>query len=215
MLNTWITTRRTALAACASALVISACGVLGPRAERWMPPTAGASWDVAQRNTGSYGKDLQFRVTRGEGIWQGQPVVTLVNSQGVNTLITPDGHWIALVGRDGQTLTRWDPPLGFNYPITVGKSWVTSYRMTLGANGQTIPYDLACTVESHEKITVRAGTFDAFKIVCSTNIGNEETYWINFDMGPFIKTALKRTDKSPFGPGTQSTELVSRPSFRP
>ncbi len=208
-------TRRANLAMAAAASIVTACAVWGPRAERWRAPTAGASWEVAQSNTGSYGKDMVLRITRGDGIWQGQPVMTLANSQGMNTVITPTGHWIAIVGRDGRTLTRWDPPLGFEYPITVGKSWVKAYRMTFGAQGKTLPYDLNCTVQSHEKVTVRAGTLDAFKIVCSTNIGNEETYWINFDQGVFIKTDLRRTTKSPFGAGTQQSELVLAPSLKP
>ncbi len=203
------------LAWVAMALTVTACTVWGPRAERWRAPIAGASWQVDQRNTGSYGKDVVLRITRGDGIWQGQTVMTLANSQGMNTVITPTGHWIAIVGRDGRTLTRWDPPLGFEYPITVGKSWVKTYRMTLGAQGETLPYELSCKVQSHEKVSVKAGIFDAFKIICSTNIGNEETYWINFDQGVFVKTDLKRTTQSPFGAGTQQSELVSTPSLKP
>ena len=64
-----------------------------------------------------------------------------------------------------------------------------------------------------EKVTVKAGTFDTFKVVCTTDIGNEETYWTQPDLGVFIKTQLRRTDKSPFGPGTQAAELVSPPAL--
>lgn len=206
-------TRRVGLAGMAAALGITGCTFLGPRAERWTPPPAGASWEIAQRNTGSYGKDAHVRVTRGEAIWQGAPVITFVSSQGTTTLAAPNGHWIAVVGRDGKTLMSWDPPLGFEYPMTVGKSWVSPFRMTLGASGKTVAYDLACKIESHEKVTVKAGTFDAFKVVCSTSIGNEETYWTHPDMGVFIKTRLRRTDKSPFGPGTQDAELVAAPAL--
>lgn len=74
-------TRRVSLAMAAAAFIVTACAVWGPRAERWRAPTAGASWEVAQRNTGSYGKDMVLRITRGDGIWQGQPVMTLANSQ--------------------------------------------------------------------------------------------------------------------------------------
>lgn len=206
--------RRAVLGGLAAALLMSGCALMAPRAERWTPPTPGASWEVAQRSTGSYGKDVQFRVTRGEGIWQGAPVVTFANSLGMTTMAAPDtGRWVAITGRDGKAVTSWDPPLGWEYPLTVGKTWTTAYRMTL-ANGKTVPYDLSCKIESYEKVTVKAGTFDAFKIVCSTNIGNEDIYWNQPELGMFVKTSLKRTDKSPFGPGTQESEMVSSPALK-
>jgi hypothetical protein len=202
------------LSGLAFAVFSSGCAFMEPSAERWTAPPVGSSWDMMQRNTGSYGKDVTFRVTRGDGVWQGAQVVTISNSLGMTTMTAPSGHWIAMVGRDGKPVTSWSPPLGFDYPLTVGKTWTTSYRMTMHARGNTIAYELSCKVESHEKVGVKAGEFDAFKVVCSTNIGNEETYWTNPDMGVFIKTSLKRTDKSPFGPGTQETELVSAPALR-
>lgn len=206
-------THRMALLGMATALGVGGCAYLGPRAERWTPPPAGSSWEMAQRNTGSYGKDAQVRLTRGEGVWQGHAVITFVGSQGMTTLARPNGHWVAVVGRDGKAVMSWDPPLGFEYPMVVGRSWVTPYRMTLGATGKTIAYELACKTESYEKVTVKAGTFDTFKVVCTTNIGNEEIYWTQPDLGVFIKTQLRRTDKSPFGPGTQEAELVSPPAL--
>jgi hypothetical protein len=206
--------RLVSLSGLALAVLVSGCAVVAPRAERWTPPPAGSSWEMTQRNTGSYGKDVAFRVTRGDGVWQGAPVITIANSLGMTTMTAPSGHWIAAVGRDGKPVTSWSPPLGFDYPLTVGKTWTTSYRLTIHARGNTLPYDLSCKVESHEKVTVKAGTFDAFKVVCTTNIGNEETYWTNPDMDVFIKTVLRRTDKSPFGPGTQETELVSAPALK-
>lgn len=200
----------------ATAGLISGCASLAPSAERWTPPPAGSSWEMAQRNTGSYGKDVQFRVTRGDGVWQGTPVVTLSNSLGMTTMAAPDsGRWIAIVGRDGKALTSWDPPLGWEYPLAVGKSWTTRYRMTLHASGRTVPYDLSCKIESYDKVTVKAGTFDAFKVVCATTIGNEEIYWTQPDMGVFVKASLRRTDKNPAGPGTQEMELVSAPALKP
>lgn len=211
-MNACIERRRLLWLGLAAASLISGCASLEPRAERWTPPPAGSSWEIAQHNMGSYGKDAVLRVTRGDGVWQGAPVITITNSLGMTTMTAPNGHWLAVVGRDGKPIMNWSPPLGFDYPLMVGKSWTTAYRMTL-ANGKTVPYDLSCKIESYEKVTVKAGSFDAFKIVCATNIGNEETYWTKPDMGVFIKTSLKRTDKSPFGPGTQEAELVSVPAL--
>lgn len=207
-------TRLGILSSLTFAFATGGCSVVEPRAERWTPVTVGASWEVAQRNTGSYGRDVVLQVTRGDGVWQGKPVVTIANSQGLTIMTEQSGHWNAIVGRDGKAIMSWDPPLGFQYPMVVGATSVTAYRMTLGASGKTINYNLTCKVESYEKVAVRAGTFDAFKVVCSTDIGNEETYWTNPAMGVFVKNHLRRTEKSPFGAGTQEAELVSTPTLK-
>lgn len=206
--------RRRTLGGVLVTLATTGCALLAPQAERWTPPPVGATWEVAQRNTGSYGRDVQLQLTRQDGTWAGQPAILFPNSQGTTIVTARDGHWHAVLGRDGQPMMTWDPPLGFHYPLAVGKSWVTPYRLTLGASGRTLAYDLSCRVEGHEKVSVRAGTFDTFKVACTTTIGNEETYWTEPDLGVFVKTRLLRTDKSPFGPGTQEAELVSVPTLR-
>ncbi len=206
--------RRTLLGALSLTLLASGCAVLGPHAERWTPPPLGASWEVAHSNTGSYGNDAVVRYTRGEGLWQGEPVITMAASTGVTLMVGPDGHWRALVGPEGRTITSWHPPLGFQYPLTVGKSWVTAQEMMIGASRLAVSYDLACKVEAHEKVAVRAGTFDAFKVACTTTIGNEETFWVNPQMGVFIKAQLRRSERNPLGAGTQDSELLSAPMRR-
>ncbi len=203
--------RASATGCLALGLLLGACATPETGGERWTAPPLGSSWDVEQKNTGSYGKDAVLRFTRGDGVWNGASVVTIANASGLTTMTAPNGHWVAIVNREGKAMTSWDPPLGFNYPLTVGKTWVTPYKMTLG-NGKTLAYDLSCEVAAREQVTVKAGTFDAFKVVCRTTIGNEETYWTHPGMGVFIKSSLKRTAASPFGPGSQDTELLSAPS---
>lgn len=197
------------LAICASVFA-TGCASLEPRAERWNAPAVGSTWEIAQKNTGSFGKDAQFRVTRGDGIWQGKPVVTLANSLGVTTMATLEaGRWHAIVGKEGKPMLSWDPALGWEYPLTVGKTWTTGYQMTVHGKNSTIPYELSCKVDSYGEVTVKAGNFKAFKVVCTSTIGNEEIFWMSPDLGIFLKAQLTRTEKSPFGPGTQDAELVS------
>lgn len=107
-------------------------------------------------------------------------------------------------------MLSWDPPLGWEYPLTVGKTWTTAYRMTVHAKNVTIPYELSCKVENYGDVTVAAGTYKAFKIVCTSTIGNEEIFWTSPDLGVFLKAKLTRTAKSPFGPGTQESELITQ-----
>ena len=44
----------------------------------------------------------------------------------------------------------------------------------------------------------------------TTTLGNEDTYWYSADHGIYVKTSLRRTEKSGFGPGTQESEMVSQ-----
>ena len=169
-----------------AAVLSGGCTVMEPRAERASPPAAGSTWEGAK-------------------------VVTYSNSLGMTTMATlDDGSWIAIVGRNGKPLLSFDPPLGWQYPIMVGKTWTTSHKMTAHATGKTTAFESSCKVEDHGDVTVPAGTFKAFKLACTTTIGNVDTFWFSADHGIFVKTSLRRTEKSPFGPGTQEAELVSQ-----
>lgn len=206
---------RPLLTAAGMAVLAAGCASVEPRLDAWSAPAAGASWEFAQKNTGSFGKDAQLRVTRGDGTWQGKPAVALTNSMGISTMATPEqGRWHAIVGKDGKPMMSWDPPLGWEYPLAVGKTWTTAYRMTLHGKNLTIPYELSCKVESYGDLAVKAGSYKAFKIVCASTIGNEETFWMSPELGVFIKAKLTRAANSPFGPGTQESELVAQ-SIRP
>lgn len=195
-----------------AATLLAACAASGPRADRWVPPPVGAKWDVSQRNTGSFGRDAQFTVTRGDTSWKGAPAVALATSLGITTVSHPDdGRFLAFLDRNGEPMVSFDPPVGWQYPLHVGRQWTTRHRMTMHARGKTVDYDFSCKVEDYEKVTVRAGTFDAFRIHCTSTIGNEDLYWSSpVDVGGFVKTRLVRTASSPFGPGTQESELVTR-----
>lgn len=192
-------------------LISGGCATLEPRAEKFFSPSIGSTWEIAQRNTGSYGKDVKFHVTRGEGTWQGIPQITMSNSLGVTTIFTHEGGQYAIIGRDGKPLMSWDPPIGFQFPLTVGKTWTTSHKLTVHATAKTFSYDFPCTVENYDDVSVAAGTFKTFKIKCLPTIGNEEDFWFSPDLGLSVKTSFKRTDKSPFKPGTQEAELVTLP----
>jgi hypothetical protein len=63
---------------------------------------------------------------------------------------------------------KFDPyyPL-FDFPLSVGKSWKKQYRTTF-ANGDSSSSFLEAKVTTFEKITVPAGSFDAFRVEYST-----------------------------------------------
>lgn len=190
---------------------LGSCATVGqPEVGQWNIPRSGSTWTIAQHNTGSYGKDIQYDIKRGETVWQGQAAVALTNSvTGMTVMAHPDGgKWMAIVGRDDKPLLTYDPPVGFQYPLKVGKEWATTHRMTMVAKGNTSEFVYACKVASYEPVTVRAGTFNSFKIDCK-GPGYEDTYWSSPEYGVFLKTNLRRLADHPQGPGTQEAELVA------
>lgn len=47
-----------------------------------------------------------------------------------------DGNWIAMLDAKGQPAVTFDPPVGPQYPLKVGRSWSAKHRMTVAATGQ-------------------------------------------------------------------------------
>lgn len=197
----------------ALAALLSSCAVMGPQQDQWQPAPVGATWESTQRNTGSFGnREVQVKATRGASTWKGAPVVSIALASGGTILQRPqDGNWIALLDRNGQPAVTFDPPVGPQYPLKVGRSWSAKHRMTVLASGQATEFESSCNVEAFEKVTVRAGTFDAFKVRCRNSLGAEDTYWLSPGVHPFIKRTEQRSASHPAGPGTQESELVARP----
>ena len=80
--------------------------------------------------------------------------------------------------------------------------------MTMVATGKVTEFDYSCKVEAFEQVTVRAGTFDTYRIACTTP-GSEDTHWSSCDHGMMVKTDFKRTSAHQQGAGTQQSELVA------
>jgi len=190
------------------------CAALGPQLAAWNPAPIGASWDVSQRNTGSYGKDAQVRTTRiADSTWKGMPVAVMKASTGVTLLQqASDGNWLAVLGPNGKPFMSFEPAVGWEYPLYVGKSWTTRHKVTMHASNKVFDLEWSCKVEDFEKVTVPAGTLDAFRVHCTTNDGTDELDWYSPEVQTIVKTRMVRGPNSGFGPGTQETELVSRPS---
>lgn len=191
------------------------CATRDADAVRWQAPPLDATWTVALRNAGSYGRDAQVQYTRRDGQWQGRPAVAYVDGSGTTALLAPEtGYRIAVVGRDGKPALSWDPPLGWPQPFKVGAALTQQHRMTMHAAGRDVPYELSCKVEAREAVSVPAGRFDTWRVGCTTTIGNDEVYWMSEPLGIAVKTRLVRSAASPFGAGTQEGELVAHTIVR-
>jgi hypothetical protein len=164
---------------------------------------------MARSDTGSYGSgttQITTKVT--ERMWEGKRVTAFVTTTGV-LVLNADGAWLAMLGPDDKTIMSWDPPIGPDYPLEIGKTYTKSYRVTMHATKQTIPFDSTWKVEAYENVTSPAGTFNGFKISYSDTLGGESMMWYMPELGFIGKRIERRTAKWPSGPGTRESELIS------
>ena len=190
------------------ALVAGGCALMAPKAERYVAPPLGTTWETSRADTGSYGNgSSKVASRRGERSWQGQTVLTFESATGT-IVAKPDGNWIGIFSGDKPVMT-WDPPLNWEWPIEVGKTWTRDQRVTFHAANRTVSYKLTQKVEAYEDVTVPAGTFKAFKIRTVTSLGDENIVWFGPEQGIFIKQSQKRTAKHALGPGTREIQLLS------
>ena len=195
------------IAALALAFVSSGCAT-APKAERYAAAPLGSTFTWTRANTGSFGSGTTQDITKvDDRMWEGKRVTAFVGRQGI-LLCTAEGTWPAMLGADGKPVISWDPPVGYDWPLEVGKTWTKSYRMTIHPKNQTIPYDSTSKIEAYEDVTVPAGTFKAFKVSSSSMLG-ESVMWFSPELGLFVKQSQKRTANAPLGPGTSEEELVS------
>ena len=201
-----------ATAGLALGVLVTGCAT-SPTVERYVPPPIGATYVIERKDTGSFGATaakVPFKFV--QHTWQGQTVNAYENPMGA-LYTRPEGGWIGVfVG--GKPMVTWDPPLNWDWPISVGKSWTKTYRVTNHARKQTISYDASQKVESYEEIKVPAGTFKAFRISNKTTLGDENVSWYSPELGIFVKNSQRRTEKHPAGAGTREDELVSQ-TIRP
>ena len=193
----------------ALAFVSGGCA-MAPKAERYVFPPLGSEYTASQSNTGSYGSGTsQYTSKITERMWEGKRVTAFASSTGT-IIANADGSWSAMIGPDDKPIMSWDPPIMFDFPLEVGKTWTKSYRVTLHATKQTIPFDYSGKVEAYEDVIVPAGTFKAFKISTSDTLGNENVIWYSPELGVWVKSLMKRTAKYPAGPGTRESQVVSQ-----
>ncbi len=92
----------------------------------------------------------------------------------------------------------------FRFPLEVGKSWSQRYVRVLTRQGQEREVLVEVKVKVYERLTVPAGTFDAFRIEAVTRSAGDPwspahiTYWY----APAAKSIVKyHAEASAWGPG--------------
>ncbi len=192
----------------ALAIALGGCAMT-PKAERYVGPPPGTTYTVTRSDSGSYGSSAtQITYKISERTWEGKQVKAFASPEGV-LLLNADGAWISVLGPDDKPIFTWDPPIGPDFPLEVGKTWPKSYRVTAHAAKQTVPFDSAWKIDAYEDVTLPAGTFKAFKMSFSDTLGNEQIFWYIPELGLIGKRMDKRTAKYRTGPGTRDSELIS------
>lgn len=199
---------QSAAAGLAVAMLTAGCGLMAPKAERYFAPSLGTTWETARHDSGSYGAgSVKVTGKRGERAWQGRQLVTFEGAGGT-ILATADGSWLGVFKGDTPLIT-WDPPLTWDWPLEVGKTWTREQRATIPAAKRTVSYTLTQKVEAYEDVIVPAGTFKAFKVSTVTSLGDDNLVWLSPEHGIFIKQSLKRTAKHAQGAGAREIEMLS------
>jgi hypothetical protein len=192
----------------ALALLAAGCGMMEPKAERYVAPPLGTTWVTARKDTGSFGSGGgEVAGKRGERMWQGAKMITFEGADGT-IVASPEGDWQGIFKGDTPIMT-WDPPLNWPWPIEVGKTWTREQRVTFHAAKRTASYSLTQKVEAYEDVTVPAGTFKTFKVSSESSQGEQNLFWFSPELGIFVKQSLKRTAAHAQGPGTREIELLS------
>jgi hypothetical protein len=194
-------------------LVFSGCATPPPVAERMIISPMGTVTTYHRKSTGSLGTyDGKVVWTHAPARWQNKAVIAFGAPQaGVALHEAGSFAMLATLSPDGRPLLSFDPPIDYAWPLTVGKTWVTQYSVTVHASDARMPLRREFKVDGYEDVTVPAGTFKAWKVSWKDSSGETETRWLSPEQGiATVKRHVERPPSHPQGPGVLDAELLSR-----
>jgi hypothetical protein len=199
----------------AAALVTSLLAVPSfaqPVADSPAATPAGTVTTFHRKSSGSLGTfDGPVVWTFTDGTWEGRPAVIQMARLG-GAAYDPKTHAnMANLDAEGKAAMVFDPPVGYQWPLQVGKTWTSKHTVTTPATGRTMPLEVNWKVEAWEDVTVPAGTYKAYKVVASNNYGEVETRWVAPAAGILVaKRLVSRPATHPQGPGELEAVLLSQ-----
>jgi hypothetical protein len=108
---------------------------------------------------------------------------------------------------DGQTVREATPSdwRFVAFPLHVGKSWEMKYLEMRPVDRQTQDIQRKCTVEAEERMTVAAGTFSTFRIICHNSRNNAwvMTVWYSPEVRQIVR------EESALATGRRIRELIA------
>ena len=181
-----------------------------PRIERPVWPPPGSTWIVQTKSTGSLGSGSKTATWQalGEQDWEGRRVIGLTSGGGFY-LYFDDSRRIVAQVRDGKPVQTYDPYEAlYDWPLFVGKSWVSEFRIRDYVREQTVALKYDFRVEVFEEVATPAGVFKTFRI---RRDGPDDSYivWFDPELAVEVKRVWERFSSHRLGPGTNEMELVS------
>jgi hypothetical protein len=200
----------------AGAALVAGCASGPPKAERYVAPPVGANWKVQVSSTGSFGtaNKVEQQVSMRDVVVEGKPYHRF-DAGGGATLLNDSVGLFMVLGPGDRPLMRYDPPLGYQFPLEVGKTWTQDIALTVGGTTKT-PMKAQWKVEAYEDVTVPAGTFKAWRVSFTDNFGFKQTTWsLPETVGTYAKRVNERPATHPQGgAGTQVIELLTLPAVK-
>jgi hypothetical protein len=196
-----------------ASFVGAGCATKPPTAEKMMIVPLGTVTTYHRKSSGSLGTyDGPVVWSHTASTWQGRPVMAIGAPQAGTSLHDMEGFGIvALLSPDGQPQASFSPPIDYQWPLVVGKTWTSNHTVTMLPSGRTVPRRIDWKVESWGDVTVPAGSFKAYKLVWTNDLGEVETRWVNPAEGLFtIKRHVERPASHPQGAGVLDAEMLSR-----
>jgi hypothetical protein len=166
----------------------------------------GSEWSYVRRDSGSFGtgvSHVNYKSLPAQS-WQGRPHVAYEGPEATVLLDPTSGNWAAQV-KDGKPLVTWDPPLGYHWPMWVGETWSTPYKVT--SSDRTTDMRAWFTVEEQQTVHVPAGSFRTYRILYSTPSVRGHL-WYSPELGITVKSRLERIAGDPAGPGVRESDLL-------
>lgn len=198
-----------------AALNLTGCASPAPRAAHYIPPPMGTTATYAVRSTGSFGSgDSPLTVRLAEGTWEGRAVLNF-QTAGQHQLQDRNLNLLAVTSPTGQLQVRYDPPVGWDWPLEIGKVTRREHVATVAATGQKIAFASTWTVEAYEDVTVPAGTFKAWRLRYADTTGETQMLWsMPETVGMFAKRTIERSAAHRLGAGTRVMEMLTLPAVK-
>jgi hypothetical protein len=193
--------------------VVAGGGAPPPVAEKMVVPPMGTVTTFHRKSSGSLGTfDGQVVWTYSQATWQGRPAIAFGSPQAGVSLHDP-ASFAQLGGLNpaGQPAIQFEPPLGIDWPLEVGKTWSTTVTQTRLPSGEKTQLTIDYKVEAWEDVSVPAGTFKAYRMSWRNNLGETEVRWLNPMEGlATIKRQVERPATHPMGAGLLDAVMLSR-----
>jgi len=159
---------------------------------------AGSIWKEKRTFADGSQDIFEFQVLR-ERTFEGKAVMAL-HLVGEDKIKFYDKHSLNFIAQqvDGKTVMASLPDDGrYQWPLEVGKKWTVTFQFKM-AGRKSFPVSKHYEVEAFEKVTVPAGTFDAFRVrgISGKKVKSTILLWWAPEVNMTVKIEYFKGDKN-------------------